>query len=388
MCCCHAARGCVDRSECCTSANAAEARSFAATWHHAPALAARVSLSDRPVLCASVHWDSGEAVLGAADHAAHVLCVRRGVRTRTLHTKTSGHKEWVTAVAHLLDGRVATGGQDSAVWLWPAGGTSGRTAQPTLLDGHAGPVSQLAAVPAAGATGALLSAGYDKRLLLWACGSGGCAARQQQSLAGHRAPVLQLAVAGSCSASGDRDGAVLRFDLAAAAPLGKPLAAHAGHCTALEWLGGGSSLLSGGQDGVVRQWDCRQGGADPAAASAAHASPQGRGAVGSIAPLPGSALVATAGVDCRVCGLDSRQGLQPAWTARLPDYPYSLAAAPGGDTILVGCGDGSILALEAGSGSERWRVATKATAVRTLHASDGTLLAGCDDGSAVLYAGS
>ncbi|PSC74914.1 F-box WD repeat-containing 7 [Micractinium conductrix] len=335
-----------------------------------------------------VHWDSGEAVLGAADHAAHVLCVRRGVRTRTLHTKTSGHKEWVTAVAHLLDGRVATGGQDSAVWLWPAGGTSGRTAQPTLLDGHAGPVSQLAAVPAAGATGALLSAGYDKRLLLWACGSGGCAARQQQSLAGHRAPVLQLAVAGSCSASGDRDGAVLRFDLAAAAPLGKPLAAHAGHCTALEWLGGGSSLLSGGQDGVVRQWDCRQGGADPAAASAAHASPQGRGAVGSIAPLPGSALVATAGVDCRVCGLDSRQGLQPAWTARLPDYPYSLAAAPGGDTILVGCGDGSILALEAGSGSERWRVATKATAVRTLHASDGTLLAGCDDGSAVLYAGS
>ena len=39
MCCCHAARGCVDRSECCTSANAAEARSFAAARPPAAAAA-------------------------------------------------------------------------------------------------------------------------------------------------------------------------------------------------------------------------------------------------------------------------------------------------------------------------------------------------------------
>lgn len=398
-------------------------------WQQPPSLAARLQLSERNLLCASVDWGRQEAVLGSADHAAYSLDLAQRTKRRTLYTKAAGHREWVTAVAHLPEGRVATGGQDAAIWLWGGPSSGGRPAgearaaaaaacTATRLEGHTAPVSQLEALPAAAATaegGALVSASYDKRVIVWACGggssgsaSGGSARpRQLQVLSGHRAPVLQLRLAGRLAASGDRDGAVQRWDLAAGAALGRPLPAHNGHCTALEWwdTGGCSDsgscstatvqqasllLLTGGQDGCVRAWDSRQGGqAAPLWQAAAHAGPAGRGAVGSIvAGLPGGAahLVATAGADCTVQGLDSRRGLEAAWVAQLPDFPYCLAATAG--MLLVGCGDGTVAALDAASGEQRWSIAASSSAIRTLHASayGGVVLAGCDDGSAVIYA--
>lgn len=359
-------------------------------------------------------------MLGSADHAAYAVRLRPPARVRTLYTKTASHTEWVTAAAHLPDGRVATGGQDGAIWLWAAAGegqlgaasssASARdAAAQAKLEGHAAPISQLEAVPGSAAP-CLVSASYDKRLLVWHCGgsgvggSGGSRARsqastvhQQLALAGHRAPVLHLRTApGGLAASGDRDGAVLRWDLAAGAALGQPLPAHKGHCTALAWwtaddgcsahvgTAGSDShlLLSGGQDGCVRLWDCRQAAA--LAQAAAHVGPAGRGAVGSLAAgLPGGAapLVASAGADCMLRGLDSRCGLAPAWSIRLPDFPYAMCAA--GALLLVGCSDGSVIAVEAASGEQRWVMAVGRSAVRTLHAhaTSGQLVAGCDDGS-------
>lgn len=364
-----------------------------AAWRLPPPTApVRISLSDRNILCASVDWQWQEAVLGSTDHALYALDLRCGRRrkARTLYGRAGGHTEWVSAVCHLPGGRVASGGLDSRVWLWPPAGTACTPANCSALEGHGGSVAALAPVPAA--PSCLLSAGYDKRLLCWDCSGRG---KRQQALEGHRAPVLQLAAAGAWAASGDRDGGLVCWDLAAGKPVGGLLQAHTGHCTALEWWDGGSSsgagsssdgggseprlLLSGGQDGAVKLWDARTG---EQAAMAAHARPAGRGAVGSIVPL--GHLLLTAGADCTVHGWDSRRSLQPAWEAlQLPDFPYCAASC--GSTLFVGCGDGSIAAVDAASGRLLYTLRAAAAAVRTLAASADLLIAGCDDGSAVLF---
>ena len=79
--------------------------------------AGRVSnVSDRPLLCMSVHGDL--AVVGSADHGLIELSLGPSndgglTRKRTLYTKQYGHTEWVTDVSHCPDGRVLSAGMDS-----------------------------------------------------------------------------------------------------------------------------------------------------------------------------------------------------------------------------------------------------------------------------------
>ena len=365
-------------------------------WQQPPAASTTaISLSDRNLLCGSVDWARQEAVLGSADHALYSVDLRRRRQSRTLYSKQAGHREWVSAVCHLPDGRIASGGLDSRIWLWPAAGTAPTASKCCVLEGHAGSIVALAPVPAA--PSCLISAAYDKRLLCWDCSTGG---RLQQALEGHRAPVLQLAAAGGVAASGDRDGCIARWSIGAGKALGKLVQAHDGHCTALTWLrdgsssssGGGSGseasstspdahlLLSGGQDGAVKLWDARTG--QQRAAMAAHAGPSGRGAVGSITCM--GHLVLTCGADGTVHGLEARAGLQPAWQPlQLPDFPSCAASC--GSTLFVGCGNGEIAAVDAATGHMRWSVRAAASAVRTLAASENLLVTGCDHGSVVLF---
>lgn len=362
----------------------------ASDWQQPPATSpTAISLSDRNLLCGSVDWARREAVLGSADHALYSVDLRRRRKSRTLYSKQAGHREWVSAVCHLPDGRIASGGLDSRVWLWPAAGTAPTAGKCCVLEGHAGSIAALAPVPAA--PSCLISAGYDKRLLCWDCSAGG---RLQQALEGHRAPVLQLAAAGGAAASGDRDGCIARWSIGAGKALGKLVQAHDGHCTALTWLRDGSSsgreasstspdahlLLSGGQDGAVKVWDAKTG--QQRAAMAAHAGPSGRGAVGSITGM--GHLVLTCGADGTVHGLEARAGLQPAWQPlQLPGFPYCAASC--GSTLFVGCGNGEIAGVDAATGHMQWSVRAAASAVRTLAASENLLVAGCDDGSVVLF---
>ena len=77
--------------------------------------------SERPLLCMSVFGDL--AVVGSADHGLWEMDLRGSLRVRrSLYTKTCGHTEWVTCVAHLPDGRVLSGGMDSKLCLWSAAG--------------------------------------------------------------------------------------------------------------------------------------------------------------------------------------------------------------------------------------------------------------------------
>ena len=53
----------------------------------------RCELSERPLLCASVSWAAGEAVVGGSDHALYTVDLQTGKKRRTLYTKTCGHAE-------------------------------------------------------------------------------------------------------------------------------------------------------------------------------------------------------------------------------------------------------------------------------------------------------
>lgn len=52
-----------------------------------------VQLSDRPLLCSAAMTDSGDVVVGSADHALYVVDTATGRKKRTLYSKTTGHTE-------------------------------------------------------------------------------------------------------------------------------------------------------------------------------------------------------------------------------------------------------------------------------------------------------
>ena len=95
-----------------------------------------------------------EAVVGGSDHALHCLSIKKGKKTRLLHTKTYGHSEWVTCVTHLADGRVLSGGMDGKLCLWEKAG-----ARCTDMLGHHGSV---ACVKSNSEGTTAFSGGYDK----------------------------------------------------------------------------------------------------------------------------------------------------------------------------------------------------------------------------------
>lgn len=67
-------------------------------------------------------------------------------------------KHRISAVAHLPDGRLLSGGGDGKLCLWPRAPSSIPSATCQDLDGHASAVSQLAAVPGSRLA---FSAAYD-----------------------------------------------------------------------------------------------------------------------------------------------------------------------------------------------------------------------------------
>lgn len=302
---------------------------------------------------------------------------------------------------HLPKGGIVSGGMDSKLCLWGRAGTACKD-----LAGHSASISALEVLQqpgghsAAGAAGGgrFLSASYDKTVCLWDAAGG----RPLQRLAGHAAPVMQLCAraGGDLAASGDRCGGLVVWDLAAGRAQRSVPAAYEGHITALAWDpatdasdagSGGSSLAgpsgagtlySGGQDGWLRAWDGQAPG--PALGVGVHAGRAGRGAVGGILPpAAASSLVVTAGADGSVRGLDTRRGLQQAWAVQLRDFPYSLVGA--GEGVLAGCGDGSLWAIERGTGRVLYALGASAAAVRNIHTRGRQLVAGGDDGVAMLY---
>ena len=100
---------------------------------------------------------------------------------------------------------------------------------------------------------------------------------------------------------------------------------------------------------------------------------------------------ACAGADCTLQAFSLRQGLAQAWRVQLPDFPYSLAAgssslgeSPG--VAICGCGDGSLIAVDADRGSVAWSLSGNAAAVRAVIAGQGSMFAAGDDGQVASWA--
>ena len=292
---------------------------------------ALVHVSDRPLTCVSAAPAGDGVAVGGTDHAVRVVGVakddasaasaksRRRAPAASVATLRGGHREWVTCVTHdVTRGHVVSGGMDSCVYVWArrnvfkngSHGAPPHETVPTKLEGHGGSVSDVLADD-----GRVASASYDKTVRLWrlqktqkksVVKSVGSTATAVATLRGHRAPALCLAArleSGANAdvadvrddafgahafglyfaslASGDRGGAVLRWD-AASGSLVSSRDAHEGHCTALRWVEGADPnatplLASGGQDGAARSGTTARGRRAAQAHGARARARRGRG---------------------------------------------------------------------------------------------------------------
>ena len=361
-------------------------------WTRGPSGAPLVlDASGRNLMAMSVRGDKG--VAACADHGLHCfdLAPKTGIDgitsiarlTRQLHSKRYGHADWVSVVVTLPDGRVLSGGQDSKLCLWNAGGVVCKD-----LHGHTAAISALGV----GESNAALSASYDATLRCWDLTSG----VETACLRGHGAPVLDMAWARSGVAiSGDRAGKAMLWDVGAGRVL-RELDGHGGHVTVVcamdapvsAPVGAGELFFTGAQDGVLRVWDVRSPGR-VAECSLHNHGDRGAGAIGSIEIAPRSGRIITSGADCCVNVLDPRSGWDH--TARSPcvltDFVYSLRlveAEDGSALALSGCGDGTVHAHSLfDDGDALWAVGVgrEAGAARAVGATSNRLVTAWDDGN-------
>ena len=96
-----------------------------------------------------------------------------------------------------------------------------------------------------------------------------------------------------------------------------------------------------------------------------------------------------AGADCTLRGFDLHKGLQQTFCLQLPDFPYSLAGGSSSHgssaTAVCGCGNGSLVAVNAEQGALAWTLAGSAAAPRALHVGNNMLFSAGDDGAAASW---
>jgi hypothetical protein len=201
--------------------------------------------SDRNILCQSLLGN--KCVVGSADHGLKEFDTKTGKQIRELYSKKNGHSEWVTCVSHLPDGRIVSGGMDSKLCLWGKGGSRSCIE----LSAHSGSISS---VCTSASGGHVISTSYDKTVRVWNTQRGS----ELTALRGHTAPVLGLDWSTKgCGLllTGDRSGMAAIWDLEYGSAL--QLKGHSGHVTALKWLNGGQTCVTGDQAGTMRLWDSR-----------------------------------------------------------------------------------------------------------------------------------
>jgi energy-coupling factor transporter ATP-binding protein EcfA2 len=160
------------------------------------------------------------------------------------------HGSWVWSLAVAPDGRLASGGEDGTIKLWPKEGTGA----PAVLS-HGSSVRSLAVLP----DGRLASGGEDGTIKLWPKEGTGAAVVLSQG-----SSVRSLAVlADERLASGGEDGTIKLWPKKGA---GAPVVlSQGGSVRSLAVLADGR-LASGGEDGTIKLWP-KEGTGAPAVLS-------------------------------------------------------------------------------------------------------------------------
>jgi len=164
------------------------------------------------------------------------------LRDQLFESVLQGHSSWVSALALMPDGRLASGAKDGTIKLW---NLATREAKVTL-EGHSTRVSALAPMP----DGRLASASEDGTIKLWSVTLGEGASTLDRHLRPVRA--LTLLPDGRL-ASGSDDRTIKLWSLETARPQ-RTLMGHSESVRALALLPDGK-LLSGSWDGTIKVWD-------------------------------------------------------------------------------------------------------------------------------------
>jgi cytochrome c len=114
-----------------------------------------------PVRALAISPDGSEAISGSFDTSA----IRWSLKRNSAEQVMRFHDDAVNAVAWLKDGRIATAGADAHIAIW----TPGKPKPDVVLDGHKGPIVDLAVSPD-GKT--LASASWDHTVRLWPLAGG------------------------------------------------------------------------------------------------------------------------------------------------------------------------------------------------------------------------
>ncbi|ETW01115.1 hypothetical protein H310_06730 [Aphanomyces invadans] len=367
-------------------ANVATDGSSRAPWLRGPSDSSGYvePVSSQPLTCMSLAPDMTEVVVGSCDHALYAIPLQQrkaskgknGSGVRTLYSKTAGHGEWVTAVAHMPDGRVVSGGMDSKLCLWDSNNRC------EDLTGHAGSISLIRPFT----ENWIVSASYDKTYRLWDGAPGKRAAkagRERHCLKGHDAPILDFSLWGNRLIGGDRNGSVLVFDLAQHAVERKAKGVHIGHCTAV--LGSqhnSDHAFSGGQDGLLRMWDARS--KDAVMKVSVHVSQRGTGAVSFIKDVSTmDHVIVTGGADGKVQVVDVRASNVRSTFSQHTTFIYSVHVDH--ELCFSGSGSGMLLVHDLRTDALQYGLGANQAAVRAIATTATTLAAAGDDGGVLVY---
>lgn len=232
-------------------------------------------LSDRPLFCSSSNMRN-EVVIGGSDHALYAIDVldpRK--RPVTMYTKTNGHTDWVTSVAHLPSGQVLSGAMDGKLCLWSA---HSRTTCSDLTRDSTHPVSKILADLRYDTA---IACSYDGNIEIYSfpentipsSSTSNAVARRSlggnsrsfmariaptRVLQGHSQPVLEASYHQGILATGDKAGSLMVWDIQQGQALHR-FRAHPGAITNI-YCSDSGIIISAAVDGYVKIWDPRSSG--------------------------------------------------------------------------------------------------------------------------------
>lgn len=277
-----------------------------------------------PILCMDANKDI--VVTGSTDHGLRVYSLLTGKQQKELYNKNYGHTEWVTCVTILPDSRIVSGGMDSKICIWEPVGVKCKY----IMD-HTGSISNIKCDE----NGVLLSSSYDSSIRIYDLNS---STNSLSTLSGvHKGAVTDFEWKNSLCVSAGRDGIIGIWDINQEVCINSHKV-HNGQMNRIKFHSDECDtnliITAGMNDGVLSAIDMRSN--TKVFSKRIHS--------GSINFMDSnkSNLIITGSVDKTIKILDITKNFEELGKMKATDSIFC------GDlyesTLVVGCGDGNILA--------------------------------------------